>query len=162
MQIWMNQDRTCERDGVLSVDRYADLDKRFVPSEPVFWTAKFSWQSSTVRSRVSERPVQDSSTGRYCRAVESDEFRFRRSGAASWLNGKETIGEIWWLHCISDDIINYWDYLVGLFLDLEPMQRLERSNDLQDSLSNVLAITYSETIISLVSLPFRRLENIHS
>ena len=42
-------------------------------------------------SRVSERPVQNSSTGCDCRMVESDEFR--RTGAASWLNGKE-IGEM--------------------------------------------------------------------
>ena len=37
---------------------------------------------------MSERPVQDSTTGRDCRTVESDEFR--SSGGASWLNGKET------------------------------------------------------------------------
>ena len=38
-------------------------------------------------SRVSERPVQDSSTGRDCKTVESDAFRI--SGGASWLNDKE-------------------------------------------------------------------------
>ena len=38
--------------------------------------------------RVSERPVQDSSTGCDCSTVESDEFR--RSGEVSWPNCKET------------------------------------------------------------------------
>ena len=77
----------------MSFDRYVDLDKRFVPGEPLSLGRRSSaWQRvSRYRSRVSERPVQDSSTGCDCRTVESDEFR--RSGAASWLNGKET-GEI--------------------------------------------------------------------
>ena len=43
-------------------------------------------RSSQYRSRESERPVQDSSTGCDFRTVEGDEFG--RSGAASWLNGK--------------------------------------------------------------------------
>ena len=71
-------------------DRNVDLDKRFVPGE--HWTAKFSCQRvPQYWSRVSERLVQDSSTGCNCRTEESDGLR--RYGAVSWLNSKEA-GEI--------------------------------------------------------------------
>ena len=78
---------------VLSFDRNVDLDKIFVPGEPL----SFGRQSSggkefhSTGAEYPERPVQDSSTGCDWRTVESDEFR--RSGAASWLNSKE-IGDI--------------------------------------------------------------------
>ena len=55
---------------------------------------------STGRSRVSERPVQDSSTGCDGCTVQSDELR--RSGGASWMNASE----IRWF-CCGEDVISY-------------------------------------------------------
>ena len=68
----------------MSFDRNVDLEKRFIPGEPL-----------SLRRRSSGGKEFHSTGAEYWkdrfRIVESDEFR--RPGAARWLNGKE-IGEI--------------------------------------------------------------------
>ena len=67
------------------MDRNVDLDKRFVPGEPPSLEQRSS--AGIEFHRIGAKYLKDQFSD--CRMVESGEFR--RSGGASWLNGKETV-----------------------------------------------------------------------